>query len=382
MNRNGMNGSGWLRQVVLSISSAASSSMLLIDLVFLVVIVAAFRDAVAVAICLGAALAGSFVGFLFGIPRVQRSFVPGENAAQARLDDSADGVRLNSNFQAISDWLTLGLTVMALANLEWVSQTLLAIGKGLVAVGPFAGQTAHAAATIVLGAACLGFLQAFVWANSEYIQGLRSLESRNRQLQQRVQAEIEARETNVDLLANGGQDSKDLAAPSAGAPAAAVATVHGWDPSVWNAEPLLDGPDAASYVWRHDDTFRLSARIEDRSRGEAQPRVKVQLRVARIDRQPIPVGTLCRFLLHPTYGPVAAAQAGKPHVVELPVTSDGTAKLVFMALESFVAGAQIRCEGREHRLRFDLAEARGQMPPGWAAPRAHAEPLRAADSAE
>lgn len=67
-----------------------------------------------VLVCLGASVAGFFVGFLFGIPKVLQGNAPDVQGEKARPYEQ----RVNTNLEQISDWLTKILVGVGLVQLN------------------------------------------------------------------------------------------------------------------------------------------------------------------------------------------------------------------------------------------------------------------------
>lgn len=322
------------------------------DLAIFIAIGASFWSFSAIAVALGCGAVGAFLGFLFGVPRVRRLEPRNGDGNESRVDDSEQGVRINSNFQAISDWLTMGLTLVALTNLGPIASSLQDFGVQITAKGPFSELPGVAAITILAGPVCIGFLQAYFWASTDYLRSLRSqeiqhLKEKNETLGAKLSSEIKANQVNEALLARGPVPKKeDVEEPRE----ESATHENGWSADIWNCEPLENEPAYHEYVWDSDGILSLRTRVEKREElGDYQ----VTATVSRIDHEPLAPGSQCVFLLHPTYS-IDAPDVTQCFEVSQVVGADGTARLKFLAAESFVLGARVEVGGRQHKLRHRL----------------------------
>ena len=332
-------------------------SLLVVDLVFIAITLLTTTPE-ALAMGLGAAALGGFFGLLFGTPRVQREIVAGDK--DKRVDDSSRDIRLNSNFQAISDWLTMGITVLALANIGPLFGYAKRFAQQLVLDNsPFADQPWGAALAILVGYAVLGFAHAFIWANTELITGLREQEGLlavkararaeriDRQAQQR-QAEFAASQWGWMLAELSRSDAKTQMLPQA---------LFGMGTDLWNAEPFDHAP-FNGYAIETDATLRLRATVRRQSSSQRHHYL-VTATLTRCDGERLLQGTEAVFLLHPTYGDPAKADARRPFETSFLANANGEVEIVFPALSGFWLGARIKLDDGEHRLRINLDEADG-----------------------
>jgi hypothetical protein len=106
-------------------------------------------------------LAGSLLGFLFGIPRALSS------DAEVSFDRQHDRLITNTNLEQISDWLTkiiVGATLVQLGNLTRKFSELATFVSGIF--GSPSAQNKTMAGAIILYSALLGFFVSYIAARS------------------------------------------------------------------------------------------------------------------------------------------------------------------------------------------------------------------------
>jgi len=120
-------------------------------------------------------LAGTALGFLFGVPRV-RSAVP----TDANVD-SETSIIPNTNLEQISDWLTkiiVGATLVQLAPLtKGIGNLAEIIGEGL---GVPSGAAASGGVIVFYFAA--GFMWGYLWCSLRIFREIRALVQRERRV--------------------------------------------------------------------------------------------------------------------------------------------------------------------------------------------------------
>jgi hypothetical protein len=107
----------------------------------------------------GAAMvSGMLLGFLFGLPRVER----GAHAGRSGTDDTS-GLETNSNLDEVSDWLTKILVGLGLVQLGRLSHAVSHLGTELApGFGGMPGAKTFAVA-VMLYSAIDGFLIGYIW---------------------------------------------------------------------------------------------------------------------------------------------------------------------------------------------------------------------------
>lgn len=331
-------------------------ALLAVDLVFFLAIVRTSANVPeACAILIATAAAGGFLGLLFGAPRVQRSLIADKEGS--RVDDSSGEIRLNSNFQAISDWLTMGITVLTLASLGTLTEQGKHLAQSLTGAGAFAGWPANAVLILLVGAAVLGFAHTFIWANTELVTGLREQERLHAERAKTRAARLDrnAFEQQAQFAAQQwgwfmGQ-TLDLAEQRKREGQGAMAT-FGFSDEVWNSDPVHTDPPFAGRP-ADDGAVRLLLRSEPQQSAQG---LRYALVTATLEGsgEAIPAGTVVTFHLHPSYGVPGVADSRKPFEVNVSADSAGRAQLMFPVADPFWLGASVVLDGELHRVRAEI----------------------------
>jgi hypothetical protein len=132
-------------------------------------------------LALAAAMVGSIVGFLFGLPRSSRTDVvaprdpnaPAGDAQRISVESRSSGYRANTNLEDISDWLTKILVGVGLTQLTSIPSGFKAL-VDVVKVAMGAGDDSAAiAGSLLVGYLIIGFLGTYLWARTRLGQALR-----------------------------------------------------------------------------------------------------------------------------------------------------------------------------------------------------------------
>jgi len=341
-------------------------SLVIVDL-GCIVSVAVFCSPKALLVCMGAAGIGAFFGFLFGIPRVQRIVLPVGADGKDRLDDSGGGIRHNSNFQAISDWLTMGITVLALTNLRQILDRLVVIGDKLSEAKIFCEVPAVGIVMILLGALVLGFVHTFLWAYTEFKSGLQELEQameradvaeREQQRERRnMQFALHVANLRSDVLAKQRVAEKpsaqDQQGPETGNASVYADSRFGVPKAIWDSDPIRDAAPYKLFSIDSDNKITLDARVEP-----AGLAYRVLATVRRADGRRFSPDDCCEFLLHPTFELLGEQKTDQPFVWKMPPGGGGRFTLLIPAIGAFWIGARVKGSVRGE-VRVDLADAPG-----------------------
>jgi hypothetical protein len=122
-------------------------------------------------------LAGTVLGFLFGVPRVRASDLVSESSA------AQTSIVPNTNLEQISDWLTkiiVGATLVQLRPLaDAIGDLSVAIGRSLGAAGsPIDGAAVSGGVLVSYFAA--GFIWGYLWCSLRVFREMQSLVQRER----------------------------------------------------------------------------------------------------------------------------------------------------------------------------------------------------------
>jgi hypothetical protein len=88
--------------------------------------------------CLACCAAGSFIGFIFGIPRTlssdtARHALPPEQTARGAPTPHGPSTAVNTNLEQISDWLTKIIVGVSLVNSEKLGAAMMAVARHMAA---------------------------------------------------------------------------------------------------------------------------------------------------------------------------------------------------------------------------------------------------------
>ncbi len=127
-------------------------------------------------LALGALAAGTFLGFLFGVPQTKSR--------------EGEAILANTNIEAISDWLTKVLVGATLVELQSLTEFFIALSSS---VAEQVGESIPSAVpgAIIIYFSVLGFLIGWVVTRLRLAPALASVERRLRQLEQREQAALQ-----------------------------------------------------------------------------------------------------------------------------------------------------------------------------------------------
>jgi len=141
-------GIGFLTIVVYSLSQKPSLSIL----------------GCALLIALAATLVGTFIGFIFGIPKTVTT-----TGTAVNITETYQG---NTNLEQISDWLTKILIGAGLVELKAIYTTLQSFGSQFVKHKPLGVLGWIVAPALVISYSICGFLLAYLWARIYMIADL------------------------------------------------------------------------------------------------------------------------------------------------------------------------------------------------------------------
>lgn len=298
------------------------------------------KTGAAVAGVLCAALLGTLLGFLFGIPRALTEPAPTIVAGPAReggVQRADPGFSHNTNLEQISDWLT-----KIVVGVSLVQAREIAVGFNRLSVQAAAdwGLTngATTAGFLLATAALLGFLASYIWTRTDFVQYLESSQSAvAAERRRRQDAELRARESQATL-----DDAVAFIARGTAPPATTPSTKRtGATTALRSDTPLWDSdPNKGRFGGSASANGRvLSAEVNPLNQDGSLCTVLLSVRAT--DDAPPLQGTVV-FHLHPTFNP-----SQKPVA-----PNEGRAELRLIAAGVFTVGVEI--EGEPTRLELDL----------------------------
>lgn len=305
----------------------------------------------AIAGVLCAALAGTLLGFLFGIPRALTEPPPTVVADPTREGGAArvdPGFSHNTNLEQISDWLTKIVVGVSLVQARDIARGFNQLSAEAAADWGLSNG-ATTAGFLLATAALLGFLASYIWTRTDFVQYLESSQSAvAAERRRRQDAERSARESKAtldDAVAFIARGTAPPAAPVAAAKRAEVARIDAapaeFTPALRSNAALWDSdPNKGAFGGRASAEGRvLGAEVTPLNRDGSLCAVLLSVRILP-DAVPM-VGTVI-FHLHPTFDPPLRR-----------VVSNGEgAELRLIAAGAFTVGVEI--EGESTRLELDL----------------------------
>ncbi|NUO76349.1 MAG: hypothetical protein HOQ32_10075 [Lysobacter sp.] len=311
-----------------------------------------FGAAIAGVLC--AALAGTLLGFLFGIPRALTEPPPTvltDPAREGAAPRADPGFSHNTNLEQISDWLTKIVVGVSLVQAREIADAFNHLS--IQAAADWGLKNGASTAGFLLAtAALLGFLASYIWTRTDFVQYLESSQSAvAAERRRRQEAERSARESKAtldDAVAFIARGTAPAAAPAAARADALRAEAPRSDAAHAEFTPALRSNSA---LWDSDprkgefggaaaaEGRVLSAEVKPLNRDGSLCAVLLIVRAA--DGAP-PLQGAVTFYLHPTFDP--SQQRVAP--------SEGRAELRLIAAGAFTVGVEI--EGEPTRLELDL----------------------------
>ncbi len=168
-----------------------------LGLIFAVSIPNLQRFAASALVAVAAAMAGSLLGFLFGLPRARRVAADGEAEGMVEGGDNVAVYQPNTNLDDISDWLTKILVGVGLTQIGTIpDQFQRLVDFTRAAVG--AGQDSHAiTSAILVSYSVIGFMGTYLWARTRAATAFRLADEIQRERR------LELVETQVEAIVAG-----------------------------------------------------------------------------------------------------------------------------------------------------------------------------------
>ncbi|UHQ23360.1 hypothetical protein LVB77_01195 [Lysobacter sp. 5GHs7-4] len=307
-----------------------------------------FGAAIAGVLC--AALAGTLLGFLFGIPRALTEPPPTvvtDPAREGAAPRADPGFSHNTNLEQISDWLTKIVVGVSLVQAREIADAFNRLS--IQAAADWGLKNGATTAGFLLAtAALLGFLASYIWTRTDFVQYLESSQSAvAAERRRRQEAERSARESKAtldDAVAFIARGTAPAAAPApakrvdaAGRESARPAFVPALrtHSALWDSDPNKNAFGGAATA----EGRVLDATVSPLNADGSLCAVLLSVRI--LPGAPPLVGTVI-FHLHPTFDP--------PQRRVVP-NGEG-AELRLIAAGAFTVGVEI--EGEPTRLELDL----------------------------